>query len=96
VQCFTSPTIILEFKRFGLTDFQRTATGTLQLMGAAGVVAGLFFPMLGLLASGGLTIMMLVALMVRIKIGDSIPQSAPALLFLALNGWFSVSFYALL
>ena len=88
--------MILEFKRFGMTDPQRLATGTLQLLGAAGVVTGLFIPIIGFLASGGLSIMMLVAFLVRMKIKDGFLQSAPSLLFLALNGWIAVSFYTLM
>lgn len=88
--------MILEFKRFGMTDTQRLITGSLQLLGAAGVIVGLFIPIIGLLASGGLTFMMLVAFMVRIKIKDGFLQSSPSLLFLVLNGWIAVSFYGLL
>ena len=88
--------MILEFERFGMTDIQRIATGVLQLLGAGGVVVGLFNPIIGLLASGGLTFMMLVAFMVRIKIKDGFLQSSPSLLFLALNSWISVNFYTLL
>lgn len=93
LQCFVSKAMILEFKRFGMTDIQRNATGTLQLLGAGGVVIGLFNPIIGLLASGGLSIMMLVAFMVRIKIKDGFLKSSPSLLFLALNSWISVNFY---
>lgn len=88
--------MIMEFKRFGLSHPQRVATGVLQLLGSVGIITGLFIPIFGLLASAGLTTMMLVALLVRIKIGDGILQSTPAILFLILNSWISVSFYALL
>jgi len=88
--------MILEFKRFGLNDFQRSATGILQLFGAAGLIVGLFVPIIGLLASAGLATMMLIAFLVRVKIGDGILQSAPAILFLLLNGWISGLFYTLI
>lgn len=86
--------MILEFKRFGMNDIQRLATGSLQLLGAAGVLAGFLIPIIGMMASVGLAIMMLVAFLVRMKIKDGFLQSAPSLLFLALNSWISVSFYA--
>jgi Ni/Fe-hydrogenase subunit HybB-like protein len=88
--------MILEFKRFGLTDFQRVATGTLQLLGAAGILTGFIMPIIGLMASSGLAIMMFVAFLVRLRIGDGIVKSAPSLLFLALNGWISGVFYSLI
>ena len=88
--------MILEFKRFGLTEYQRHATGILQLLGAAGLIAGLFIPIIGFLSSAGLAVMMLVAFLVRIRIRDGIVQSAPSLLFLALNSWIAASFYTLI
>lgn len=96
LQCFISNKMVLEFERFGLPDSQRVLTGVLQLLGSAGLMVGLFLPIIGLLASGGLAIMMLVAFIVRIKIRDGFLESAPSLLFLLLNGWISWSFYTLL
>lgn len=88
--------MILEFKRFGLTDFQRFATGTLQLFGAIGLITGLFIPVIGFLSSAGLAAMMLGAFLVRMKIKDGFFESAPSLLFLGLNSWISVGFYSFL
>jgi len=87
--------MVLEFKRFGLPDSQRLLTGTLQLLGSAGLLSGLFLPVIGAMASGGLAMMMLVAFFVRMKIRDGFLESAPSLLFLVLNGWISWNFYAL-
>ncbi|TVQ71274.1 MAG: hypothetical protein EA363_06375 [Balneolaceae bacterium] len=95
LQCFISPAMALEFKRFGLSDSQRQLTGALQLSGSAGLVTGLFIPVIGTMASGGLAMMMLVAFLVRMKIRDGFWESAPSILFLALNGWISWNFYAL-
>ena len=88
--------MIEEFKRFGLSNSQRKLTGTLQLLGSAGLVTGFMFPMIGLLAAGGFTVMMLVAFIVRIKIKDSLAQSLPSLIFMLINGWLSFSFYGLI
>ncbi|MCC5925647.1 MAG: DoxX family protein [Bacteroidetes bacterium] len=96
LQCFISPVMKLEFKRFGLTEPQRIATGVLQLLGAAGVVVGFFIPLLGFLAASGLALMMLSAFAVRIKIKDGFFQSAPSLIFLFLNGWIATVFYSAL
>lgn len=88
--------MVLEFNRFGLSNPQRVITGSLQILGAAGLLTGFLFPLIGLLASGGLAVMMLVAFIVRIKIKDGFLESAPSLIFLALNGWIFSAFWSLL
>ena len=87
--CFFSSDLRREFDRYRLPS-QRTLVGTLQLAAAIGLVAGLHQPWIGHAASGGLALMMLVAVVVRIKIKDTLLQTTPALLYLALNaylGW---------
>lgn len=66
------------------------------MCGSAGLVLGLAVPVIGGLASGGLALMMLIAFIIRLKVGDGIVESAPSLIFLAINTWLSYSFYALL
>ena len=57
-------------------------------MGAAlGLLAGMDEPWVGRAASGGLALMMVVAVGVRIRIKDTLPQTTPALLYLALNAY---------
>jgi len=59
ITCFYSKFIISEFKRYGLPTF-RKLTGFLQLLGAIGLLIGLYFtPILLLLASTGLHLLML-------------------------------------
>lgn len=95
-QALFSQFMIDEFKRFGMTDPQRRMTGVLQVLGAAGLFAGLNFPYIGLMASAGFTAMMSVAFIVRIKIKDSIAQSVPSLVFMLINMWLMVTFFRLL
>lgn len=82
--CFRSPYIQGEFERYRLGS-QRLLVGVLQLAAAIGLVAGLNLPWLGRAAAGGLALMMLVAVGVRIRIKDTLPQTTPALFYLALN-----------
>lgn len=84
--------MIEEFKRFGMTPSQRKLTGILQILGAAGLIVGFYFPSIGLLSAAGFTVMMLVAFIVRVKIKDSIAQSAPSLIFMVINIWLMTSF----
>ncbi len=88
--CFLSTYLKREFDRYRL-GAQRVLVGALQLGAAIGLVAGLSQPWLGRAASGGLAVMMLVAVGVRIKIKDNLAQTTPALLYLALNAYLSLA-----
>lgn len=90
--CFLVPYIKREFERYRLGS-QRALVGTLQLAAAIGLVAGLDQPWLGRAAAGGLALMMLVAVGVRIKIKDTLLQTTPALLYLALNTYLCLVAY---
>lgn len=61
--------------------------GVLQLCASLGLLLGLEVPSVGWAAAAGLTFMMLLAVGVRIRIKDSLPQTSQALLYLLLNGW---------
>ncbi len=81
--CLTSEHMVREFERFGLARFRRL-TGTLQLLGGAGLLVGLQFPVVGAIASGGLALQMLLGFGVRLKIRDRLLLCLPALIFLVL------------
>ena len=88
--CFLSSYMKQEFDRYRLGS-QRTLVGGLQLCAAIGLLAGLSQPWMGRAAAGGLALMMLVAVAVRIKIKDTLPQTIPALFYLALNAYLSLA-----
>lgn len=73
-----------EFKRFGLEPFG-ALTATLEILGAIGLIVGLKIHFIFLISSGGLAILMLLGLGVRLKIKDSLLDSSPALLFFIIN-----------
>jgi hypothetical protein len=69
-------------------------TGFLQLLGAIGLLIGLYFsPTLLLLASTGLSILMIAGFIVRLKINDNFIQSSPSFLFAVLNICIAVKTY---
>lgn len=82
--CFFSAYLQAEFRRYRL-EAQCRLVGALQCAAAVGLIAGLFLPWIGQAAAGGLALMMLVALAVRIRIRDSLVQMLPAAGYLALN-----------
>jgi len=76
--------MVSEFQRYRLPHWRRL-TGVLQILASAGLLAGFFFWPLRLLCSAGLAIMMLVAIVVRIRVNDSLVAATPALFFFLLN-----------
>jgi uncharacterized membrane protein YkgB len=94
-QSLNSSMMIEEFKRFGMNAQQRKITGILQILAAIGLILGLRVSLLGVLSAGGLTAMMLVAFIVRLKIRDSFIQSVPSVLFMLINAWLTHTYYTL-
>jgi uncharacterized membrane protein YkgB len=84
--CFFSSRMKQEFLRYRLAS-QRVIVGALQWFAGIGLLAGMIQPWLGQLAAGGLALMMLIAVIVRIQIRDSLLQTLPALFYLALNAY---------
>ncbi|MGB3152746.1 MAG: DoxX family protein, partial [Maribacter sp.] len=82
-----------EFKRYGLASY-RKIVGLLQILGGSGLLIGLFYlPILQLLASAGLSVLMILGFLVRLKIKDSVVQALPSLSYAILNVYL---FYKLL
>ena len=73
-----------EFKRFGLPNISLFIAVS-QLSGSIGLIFGLFHPIILIFSSAGLTIMMLIACLVRIRVKDTLLESLPALFYLILN-----------
>jgi uncharacterized membrane protein YkgB len=88
--CFFSSRMKQEFVRYRLAS-QRMTVGALQWFAGIGLLAGMSQPWMGQAAAGGLALMMLVAIIVRIQIKDTILQTIPALLYLALNTYLCVA-----
>lgn len=86
VTCLISPYMREEFQRYRLARF-RTTVGLLQLLGAIGMLVGFVFPMVLIVATGGLTALMFLGIITRVKIGDSLVETLPAAFFFLLNGF---------
>ena len=88
---FVLPQMKIEFKRFGLEKVG-AITALLEILGAVGLLIGLKIPIILLISAGGLALLMLLGVAVRIKVRDSLWISLPAAFFMILNAYiFSIS-----
>ena len=74
----------IEFKRFGLEKFG-ALTAILEIFGALGLLLGISLNPILLISSAGLTILMFLGVLVRIKMKDSLLISTPATIYMLLN-----------
>lgn len=84
ISYFTSTKMKSEFKRFGL-EKAGAITAILELSGALGLIIGLKVPSILIISAGGLALLMLLGIAVRIKVGDNIWITLPAIFFMLLN-----------
>lgn len=80
-----------DFERFGLSRL-RLLTGTLELLGALGLIAGQFIPGLAIVSAGGLALLMAMGVLTRIRVRDSALQMLPAGLLMCGNAF--IAWYA--
>ena len=83
---FVSPHLQEEFRRFGLAKFG-PLTGVLEILGAIGLLVGLWVPLILVVAAGGLALLMLLGFGVRLKIKDGFWVSLPSFLFMLVNAY---------
>lgn len=82
--CLFAEAMEHEFKRWGVPHL-RYITGSLEVLGALGLVCGQWFPWLGIFSAAGLSLLMICGIFVRIRIRDSFLQTLPAVLFLLVS-----------
>lgn len=86
ISYFTSVKMKSEFKRFGLEKVG-ALTAILEILGALGLLLGLKLRPILLISSGGLALLMLLGVAVRISVKDGIWVSLPAFFFMLLNAY---------
>ncbi len=91
ISCVATVHMVQEFERYGLAGY-RKLTGVLQIFGATGLLIGFWVPWIGVLASGGLALQMLLGFGVRLKIKDPFHLCLPSFSFLLLNAWLCAQF----
>jgi hypothetical protein len=86
IASFRSKRMIAEYDRWGYLKY-RHSIGSLQFLGGLGLILGLFLPSIILVSSFGLTTMMMVAVLVRIKIKDDLFKMFPAIFYALVNAF---------
>jgi hypothetical protein len=91
---FTGPKMKAEFKRFGLEKYA-LMTVLFEIIGALGLLTGYFYSLKLLLelSAIGLSILMLLGVLVRLKVKDGLFVTLPAFFFFLLNAyiaWYSI------
>lgn len=89
MSCLVSDAMTAEFERFSLSQFRRL-TGGLEVLGALGLLVGYLVPPLVLVASGGLTVLMLLGIAMRIRALDALKQTLPAAFLMMVNAYIFV------
>lgn len=84
--CLFSQQMVVEFERFGLSRFRRL-TGALEVLGALGLLVGYGIPPLDIVASAGLSLLMVLGVATRVRVRDPFVQMLPALVLLLINGF---------
>ena len=84
ISYFASPFMKSEFKRLGLENIGFVAIA-LELLGSIGLLAGLTCKPILLFSSAGLALLMLIAVLFRIRHKDGIWLSLPAIFYMLLN-----------
>ena len=75
-----------EFKRFDLEKLGLLVI-ILEILGALGLLIGLWYKPLLLLSSAGLALLMFLGVVVRFNLKDSLWITIPALFYMVLNGY---------
>lgn len=84
--CLFAEAMKADFERWGLGRL-RLLTGTLEVLGALGLVVGQFVPVLVIVSAGGLALMMALGLATRVRFGDAWWESVPAAVLLVVNAF---------
>ena len=86
IVCLSTSHMKAEFERSGLARF-RILVGVLECLGALGLLVGYFNRPVLVLAAAGLMLTMLLGIATRIRIGDSLVRTLPAIVLLILNAF---------
>jgi len=73
-----------EYRRYGIPEW-RVPVGVLQLLGASGVLVGLAVAPIGAAAALGLCLLMVLGVILRVRLRDTLVRMLPAISLAVLN-----------
>ena len=82
------------FRQFGYPQWFRIVTGSLEVLGGLGLLVGIWLPWLTALASAGLTLVMLGAVLTHLRVKDPLNKSALPIVMGALALLVAVSYWS--
>lgn len=80
-----NPKAVDMLRQLGITDSQIRMLGIVEVLGALGLLIGIWIPILGLLAAIGFVLYFLGAMIAHVRAKDPMKDSAPALILLILS-----------
>jgi hypothetical protein len=86
MSCLFSASMKAEFERFGVTKL-RVLIGALEIAGGLGALAGPLFPRVGVAATAGIALLMMLVVVQRLAQRDTLLQMAQAMIFALISGW---------
>lgn len=90
LSCLFAGAMVKDFERFNLQQFRRL-TGLLEVMGALGLVGSYFLPPLVFPSAAGLSLLMLLGVITRLRVRDPLTDAIPAGVLMLLNLFLLVS-----
>lgn len=79
------PQVVDSMHKVGVTDAQIPVLAVLELLGAVGLLVGIWVPTIGTLAAAGLTLYFLGALVAHLRAKESLKEMAPATLLAVIS-----------
>ena len=80
-----NPKAVDMLRQLGITDSQIRTLGIVEVLGALGLLVGIWIPILGLLAAIGFVLYFLGALIKHVRAKDAAKDMAPAVVLLVLS-----------
>ena len=80
-----NPKAVDMLRQLGITDSQIRTLGIIEVLGALGLLVGIWIPILGLLAAIGFVLYFLGALIKHVRAKDAAKDMGPALILLVLS-----------
>lgn len=90
LSCLFADGMRAEFERYNLSAYRRL-TGLLEVLGALGLVASYVLPILVIPSALGLTLLMVLGVITRVRVRDSLVETVPAVVLLGINAFLVIA-----